>query len=436
MMTIPELYKIFKESSGISTDTRKLEANQLFFALSGENFNGNKFALKALESGAAYAVVDDPAYSKDPRCILVPDCLTALQELATHHRALLNIPVLALTGSNGKTTTKELINAVLSTKFVITATRGNLNNHIGVPLTLLTLTDKTEIAIIEMGANHLKEIENLCKIALPNYGYITNFGKAHLEGFGSEEGIIKGKSELYLHIVDTEGLLFINQDDAKQVKLSEEAQTYSFGQTAKAKLKITYPPIEEFAKIQLDLVEIGSNLVGTYNATNMAAAAAIGTYFEIDRQTIKDAIEGYIPANNRSQIIEEGNMRILLDAYNANPSSMEAALSNFSKATGTNKIAILGDMFELGKTSREEHTRLLEWVKEQNYVAILAVGKHFKDSQIEPADHIYYFEDVEDLQTHLPNAIVNLFKTNCFVLIKGSRGMALERLVPFLKELA
>ena len=365
MKKIKELHSYFLQSSGICTDTRKITENCLFFALKGENFNGNKFADEALEKGAFKVVIDDIRYHRNTgETILFGSSLKALQKLATFHRQELGIPILSLTGSNGKTTTKELINAVLSQKFKTTATQGNFNNHIGVPLTLLSMNSKTEMGVVEMGANHQKEIDALCEIALPDYGYITNFGKAHLEGFGGIEGVIKGKTELYRHLKARDKMVFVNGNDPRQLQYSKGMTQYTFGneaqdchiqlKNASGKLIIAY-------KDQT----IETNLIGVYNFRNAAAAIAIGAYFEVPAPAIKKAIENYIPDNNRSQLITRGSNQIILDAYNANPTSMMAALENFAQSEGDQKIMFLGDMFELGVDADAEHQNIVNYL-EQN----------------------------------------------------------------------
>jgi len=434
-MTIPELHAIFLTSSGICTDTRKIAENNLFFALSGENFNGNIFAEAALKNGALNAIVDDPEFELDNNTILVENSLKTLQELANFHRKYLNLPIIALTGSNGKTTTKELIHAVLSKKYRTTATQGNFNNHIGVPLTVLAMTKKTEIGIVEMGANHLEEIKNLCLIAEPNYGYITNFGKAHLEGFGSEAGIVKGKSELYDYIKAKGGTLFINSDDQKQNALTIGANRFTFGKNEENDITLNYPPVLPFASILYQKKTFPSQLTGFYNASNMAAALSIGLYFKVEQNEIESALADYKPANNRSQIMEIDQLTLLLDAYNANPTSMEAALINFNGFEAKQKVSILGDMFELGASAENEHNEIAKLALSHGYDALLLLGKNFRGIEIK-ADKLYYFENVEDLQLHFPAEVKSLLKQKTHVLIKGSRGMALERLVPTLKELS
>ena len=423
MTTTNTLHSLFLKYPVVSTDTRKIEPNSIFFALKGENFDANTFTKEALEKGAKYVVIDNKDYFIDERTLLVENSLVALQELAKFHRLYLGLPIIALTGSNGKTTTKELIHAVLSKKFNTIATIGNLNNHIGVPLTLLRLTKDTEIGIVEMGANHQKEIEFLCKIAQPDYGYITNFGKAHLEGFGGVEGVIKGKSEMYDYLKNNKKLIFVNLDDTIQNQKSESLKRYSFAvNTSQPDVKITAVEANPMVKITYNNSIINSHLIGIYNANNINAAITIGNYFKVSDEQIKEAIENYIPENNRSQLIQKNNNEIILDAYNANPSSMTAAIANFIQLEKENKIAILGDMFELGEKSLEEHKKIIALLENETSITTYFIGKDFFKNQIHNT-HMSFFEDFESfsvfLKTNLPN--------NNLILIKGSRGMALEK---------
>jgi len=419
-MKIEQLYSLFTQNYLVDTDTRNIRKGSIFFALKGANFNANKFAEDALKNGASFAVIDEIAYHKQSKTILVNNVLETLQELAKHHRNQLNIPILALTGSNGKTTTKELINCVLSKKYNTTATIGNLNNHIGVPLTLLKIQPTTEIGIIEMGANHLKEIDFLCNIAKPNFGLITNFGKAHLEGFGGIEGVIKGKSELYNFLKATKGIAFVNSNDALQVKQSKDIETISFNTN-----KIKYIETNPFVKVQFHNTTIQSKLIGKYNYNNIAAAIAIGNYFKVSINDIKDAIENYEPDNNRSQIINKGSLKLILDAYNANPSSMKVALENFNELKDKQKIVILGDMFELGKDSIKEHQKVADFASSLNFDKLILIGKAFSTITVKNALTYTCFEDFK-----ASNENLNL--KNATLLIKGSRGMALERILNLL----
>ena len=423
MTTIANLHSLFLECSSVSTDTRKIEKNSLFVALKGDNFDANTFAKEALEKGAKYVVIDNPTYLIDNRILLVKDSLVALQELAKHHRTFLGLPIIALTGSNGKTTTKELIHAVLSKKYNTLATIGNLNNHIGVPLTLLRFTKETEIGIVEMGANHQKEIEFLCQIAQPDYGYITNFGKAHLEGFGGVEGVIKGKSEMYDYLRDNNKIVFVNLDDSIQKEKSTNIKRFSFSlNDSTADVKISTIEANPMVKIIFNNQTIQSHLIGIYNANNINAAITIGNYFKVSDELIKEAIENYIPENNRSQLILKNGNEIILDAYNANPSSMAAAIANFIQLEKKNKIAILGDMFELGEESHNEHEKIVDLLINETSITTYFIGKDFYANQTSNT-HLKFFENFENfaafLKTNLPN--------NNLLLIKGSRGMALEK---------
>ena len=416
-MVIPEIYKLYIENFIVDTDTRNIRKNTLFFALKGDKFNGNKFAEEALKKGAKYSIIDEKEYQTNDSIILVDDVLNCLQELASYHRKVLNIPILAITGSNGKTTSKELINSVLSTKFKTIATKGNLNNHIGVPLTLLSMTDTTEFGIVEMGANHLEEINFLCNITNPNFGYITNFGKAHLEGFGSLDGVIKGKSELYNHLKNSNGKVFINPNDELQIKQSDGIFSIPFEKS------IAFIKANPMVKMYYQNIEINSQLIGEYNYTNIAAAISIGNYFDINAFTIKVAIENYTSTNNRSQVIKKNEVKIILDAYNANPSSMEIAIENFDqlKSKGS-KIAVLGDMFEVGETAEKEHQFIVDLIENSTIDSIYLVGKLFNTSNCKRAKQYNSFNDFSK------NMNIERFKGST-LLIKGSRGMALERIV-------
>ncbi len=425
-MNIKQLHQYFLKCNSASTDTRNVITNDLFFALKGDNFNGNKFAAQALEKGAKYAVIDEADYALNSNYILVEDVLTTLQELAKYHRQYLGVKIIALTGSNGKTTTKELINTVLSKTYNTTATVGNLNNQIGVPLTLLSMNSATEIGIVEMGANHQKEIEFLCDIAQPDYGYITNFGKAHLEGFGGTKGVIKGKSELYNYLISNQKHIFLNADDTIQLKkLSNYIKKFGFSQSNSQYYNITLTDTNPFVQVNVEEVLIQSNLIGAYNFTNICASIIIGKYFNVPLNSIQSAIENYKPTNNRSQIIKKTGNQIILDAYNANPTSMTAALDNFSELKNNSKIAILGDMFELGETSSKEHQTIADYTLRLNIDTVYLIGNHFFRTSITHSDKLQSFETFEAFKTFLET---KSFK-NATLLIKGSRGMALERVL-------
>ncbi len=427
-MISEELYQLFKQCSVICTDTRKIEKDCLFFALRGDNFNGNEFASHALASGAKYCVVDEIKYATDDRYVLVADVLEALQQLATYHRNQLMIPIIALTGSNGKTTTKELIHAVLSQKYSTTATQGNLNNHIGVPLTLLQMNQDTDIGIVEMGANHPKEIELLCKIAQPDYGLITNFGKAHLEGFGSLEGVIKAKSELYDYLKAHQKTIFVNENDHGQVKQTlNYDNVYKFGLLSSSNTMLKIINTQPYVILSYNDSEIRSQLTGTYNFNNISAAIAIGSYFKVEPKQIISAIENYRPTNNRSQILNKGSNTIIMDAYNANPTSMLAALDNFKQLHQEQKVILLGDMFELGETAESEHQYLVDYLEKNDMGKVCLIGKNFFKTKV-TSSKIKQFETFEDLKIELLNHPIE----NSFLLIKGSRGMALERILELL----
>ena len=413
-MEIQDLYALYTQSYLVDTDTRKIRRGSIFFALKGDNFNGNKFVNAALEKGARYCVIDQEQYALEGKTILVEDVLSTLQKLANYHRNQLNIPIVSLTGSNGKTTTKELIHSVLKTQYKAHANLGNLNNHIGVPLTLLSFDNTTEIGIVEMGANHQKEIEFLSSIAEPDYGYITNFGKAHLEGFGGIEGVIKGKSELYTFLSENDKTVFVNQQDEKQLELTQDIQRILFEENIK--LTSTHPYLE----LSYSNLNIKTHLTGSYNFPNIIAAITIGQYFNISQENIKKSIENYIPENNRSQIIQKEENTILLDAYNANPSSVSLALENFHLLEHSNKVVILGDMFELGASAKEEHQSMVDLTNKLAFNRSIFVGKNYYVTNAEEK-----FETFESLKSHLTQHPI----TGAYFLIKGSRGMALERLL-------
>jgi len=425
-MGFNSIYKLFLKCRGVSTDSRKVESGNLYISLKGPNFNGNSFAKEALDKGATYAIVDEKKYSINDKYILVDDCLETLQELATHHRRNSKAKILALTGSNGKTTSKELIYSVLKSKLNTIATTGNLNNHIGVPLTLLSIQDETQIAIVEMGANHLKEIELLCNIAEPDYGYITNFGKAHLEGFINLEGVIKGKCELYTYLMKTSGLIFVNNNDSKQIDITiNYSNKFTFGET-ESNTNYSVKTINPQINISIDSLTIKSNLFGKYNIENIAASICIGKYFGLSNHEIKKGIESYIPNNNRSQILEKGSNKIILDAYNANPTSMQLALANFNEMDEKNKIVFVGDMYELGENSHEMHQDIVETIEKMNFDQSYLLGDLFSKTKF--SSKIKAFSTLEDLNNNIKLKEIS----NASILIKGSRGMQLEKILDFL----
>jgi len=424
-MTTEQLHKLFLEFPEVCTDTRRITKDCLFFALKGPNFNGNAFAQQALEKGAAYAVIDESEYNRSDQCILVDDVLKTLQELGTYHRFQNKATIISLTGSNGKTTTKELIYHVLSQKFNTIATKGNLNNHIGVPLTLLSIKEDTEMAIVEMGANHQKEIAFLSSLAQPDHGYITNFGKAHLEGFGGVEGVIKGKSELYDYLISHSKHVFFNADDPIQVeKLAHYSNKTGFSSEEGPYLQIRLMESTPFLQISVGNTLIKTQLTGKYNFPNCAVAILMGQHFNLPMSLISKGIAAYLPDNNRSQLLELNGVKIVLDAYNANPTSMKAALESYAELQASKKVVVLGDMFELGESAAEEHQRIAELAEQLAFNACYLVGSHFNKTHT----NCMKFETFEDLAAILKTADLQ----NATVLIKGSRGMALERVLTLL----
>ncbi len=424
MQNIQTLYNLFLQNPHISTDTRKISPGSIFFALKGANFNGNTFAQKAIEAGAVAAVIDDVDIPPNPSFILVEDVLTALQALATHHRKQLQIPVLAITGSNGKTTTKELIFSVLSTQYQTSATIGNLNNHIGVPLTLLKITSPTQLAIVEMGANHQQEIKQLAKLALPTHGVITNVGLAHIEGFGGFEGVKKGKKELYDFLELSQGIAFIHADDKHLLEMGKQVKNAIF--YSATTLKATLLTSNSYLKIKWGEITIQSNLMGEYNFENVLAAIAIGQHFGINEENIIRGIEEYIPSNHRSQEIKHANYHILADCYNANPTSMQAAIQSFGHQEGY-KIGILGDMFELGEFALMEHQRIHDLACASGFNELIFVGKSF--NQVQKQKQAKYFNTTADVLDYLK---ANPPKKQSKILLKGSRSMRLEQVLEVL----
>jgi UDP-N-acetylmuramoyl-tripeptide--D-alanyl-D-alanine ligase len=430
MISTEEIYNLYLDHPKISTDSRNVIPGSLFFAIKGDNFDGNRFVVDALKNGAAYAIIDNPVYNCNERCILVPDTIKSLQQLAILHRNRIQATIIGITGSNGKTTTKELIGKVLSSTFKTVMTRGNLNNHIGVPLTILSIKNDTDFAVIEMGANHPGEIAALCQIAKPEFGIITNIGKAHLEGFGSFEGVINAKSELYDFIKNNDGRVFINNDNPLLVSLCGEMKFASYGTSENASCKGEIISKDPYLVIkwQKDLQNglINSNLFGDYNFENIMAAVCIGSYFGISQDTIDGEIGNYHPDNNRSQWIQTERNTLILDAYNANPSSMKAAISNFSRISAPAKMVILGDMMELGDQSPEEHQNIIRLVSELSLQNAVFIGKLFSNAAEE--NQGVFFAGISEAETWFQSHPVN----NYTILLKGSRKMQLETLVKLL----
>jgi UDP-N-acetylmuramoyl-tripeptide--D-alanyl-D-alanine ligase len=435
-MTIKELYKIFKDCPNISTDTRNIKKNSIFFALKGEIFDGNSFAQEALIKGAKFAIIDNPLYNipSDDRLILVSDALTTLQKLAIYHREQLNIDIIAVTGSNGKTTVKELLSNILSQKYKTLYTKGNLNNHIGVPLSILEITDVHEIAVIEIGANHANEHTFLCNIAKPTYAIVTNCGKDHLEGFGSVEGVINANSEVFNYMKSVNGTCFVNNDDQVLLSASQKNNRILFGTSYELNdnLYLSGNIISKFPFLKVKLNKnksidipdnfiLESHLFGSFHLYNILAATSIGLYFNVELTKIKNAIEEYIPKNNRSQLIEWNGNKLLLDAYNANPSSMIPMINDFAELNISNKMIILGDMFELGKESYKEHKSVIEVLLSKNFYKIILVGSEFAQHKhlLDCLHFNNYLELKEWLKTNNPKDL--------FILVKGSRGMKLEK---------
>lgn len=427
-MQIEELYQKYLESGIVSTDTRQIPPHSIFFALRGDKFNANEFAAQALQKGARYAVIDDAHYASDERCILVNNTLETLQKLARHHRSQLKIPFIGLTGSNGKTTSKELLNAVLQKKFKTYATKGNLNNHIGVPLTLLGIDSSVEIAVIEMGANHLGEIAMLCEIANPTHGFITNIGKAHIGMFGGYENIIRAKSELYQHLITTNGKVFINSQNPILANMAKRIKDPVFYPAADDYYHADLAGADPYVKVKAEDGQIiETNLIGGYNFENIAAALCIGKFFGVDASKANEAIAEYVPGNMRSQVVEKGSNTIILDAYNANPSSMQAAIENLAGMKAKNKVVILGDMFELGDQAVGEHQNILTLIQEKGFADAYLCGNLFTAAK-KQGGTAKFFTTKEDLIKSLKNTPVS----NATILVKASRGIGLETIVDYL----
>jgi UDP-N-acetylmuramoyl-tripeptide--D-alanyl-D-alanine ligase len=423
-MKIEDIYKIYKQFPSIETDSRKLKKDDIFFALKGPNFNGNNFAKQALQSGAAYVVADEPLSLLSEKIIQVENVLETLQQLAKYHREQFRIPFIAITGSNGKTTTKELLHEVLSTTFKTYTTKGNLNNHIGIPLTILKIKPDAEIAVIEMGANHLHEISGYCQYAKPTHGLITNIGKAHLEGFGGEENVKKGKGELFQYLKNNDGTVFVNTDDDAVYDLSKPINNAIFYGSKSKNSTGAIIKNDPFIEVKIEDEKpftIQTNLVGAYNLPNVLAAFCIGKYFKIEGEKIKSAIENYQPSNSRSQLIQKDTNTIILDAYNANPGSMKAAIENFAKMKGDKKILLLGSMMELGTESEKEHADIVSLIDQNKWDAVVLVGKNFKEIK----NNYIYFENSLQARDWLKKENIK----NAQILIKGSRSIQMEKVL-------
>ena len=424
-MSISELYKIFLRFSSVETDTRKIKNGDIFFALKGPNFNGNLYVKSAFDAGASYCVCDERSEILNDRIIYVEDVLNTLQQLAKYHRQQFTIPFIAITGSNGKTTTKELVHEVLKAKYKCYTTKGNLNNQIGIPLTILSVKKDAEIAVIEMGANHLHEIESYCTYTLPTHGLITNCGKAHLEGFGGEEGVRKGKGELYNYLAKNDGVVFLNADYDYLKEMSKDVKhIISYG-TKNASFTGEVTADKQFLEIKVtkgaEIKSIKTQLAGNYNLPNIMSAVCIAKTFGVEEEVIKNALENYVPSNSRSQIIQKAGNMILLDAYNANPSSMKAAIENFAAMSGEKKIVIIGGMMELGKESIEEHTQIIAQLKKYKWHKVAVAGKDYTNL---PADMLHFNTSEEVAEWYRTQQF-----ENATILIKGSRSMAMEKVI-------
>ncbi len=424
-MNIENLYKIFLKYPSVQTDTRKLKQGDIFFALKGPNFNANNFALQAIKQGAAYAVIDETIDDTNNKLIKVDNVLTTLQQLAKHHRQQFKIPLIAITGSNGKTTTKELVSTALASHYKTYTTQGNLNNHIGVPLTLLSIKQDAEMVVIEMGANHQKEIESYCSYTLPTHGIITNAGKAHLEGFGGIEGVKKGKGELFDFLRNNNGTAFINWDYNYLQEMSTGINNIITYGTHNADyigaIKTSEPFLQVSFSKGVTINSIQTNLVGDYNLPNVLCAVAVAKYFNIPEEKIKQSIENYTPSNSRSQMIEKGSNKIILDAYNANPSSVKAAIENFAKINASNKIIMLGGMMELGETSITEHANIVHLIEQYKWKEVVLVGGNFKTTH----KKFLYFNTATEAKQWLHQKHFE----NTYLLIKGSRSIQMEKIL-------
>ena len=423
MKTIEKIYQYYSQKHLVSTDSRKIEEGCVFVALKGERFDGNDFAYRvAVENIASCVIADRKDLPHHERLFIVDDSLAALQELARLHREKCNIPIIGITGTNGKTTTKELTAAVLSKKYNLIYTQGNFNNHLGLPLTVLRIKPDTEMAVVEMGANHPNEIAQLCSIANPDFGIITNIGKAHLEGFGSFEGVVKTKNELYDFIKSKNGKLFVNHDNELLMNLSNGIESHTYGKDNNANIKASIASSNPYLIINWEGNEIKTNLVGDYNFENVMAAISVGCYFNIEKSLIIEALENYTPTNNRSQFIKSDKNEIVMDAYNANPVSMHHAIKNFRNISSENSLLILGDMRELGKDSEKEHQAIINLIKELKFDNVILVGGEFKKAA---GNDFTSFANVEELLAYINDNDISGKK----ILIKGSNSIHLEKIV-------
>ena len=426
-MDTKKLYSLFTSSSGVSIDTRNLISDQIFFSLKGKNFNGNHFALEALDKGACYSIIDDKSIlDKNPNLIYVEDSLKALQKLSSYHRSQYDTKIIGVTGSNGKTTTKNLIYSILSQKYNVIKTKGNLNNHIGVPISLFDINEDVDIAIIEMGANHIGEIESLCEIAMPDIGLITNYGKAHLEGFGGLEGVIKGKTEMFDYLTQNYGHIILNNDDKLQVENCKGDLAVTFGEKQDSEYTFDYIKRDNQLILKSEDYEFRSNIYGDYNFSNIASSVSIGKFLDLTNEEIQKGLDVFKNDSNRSEIIQFGSNKIYLDAYNANPTSMKASISNFDKELISNKVLVLGDMFELGEHSDKEHQDIVDLIDNKNYKKVYLVGNIFfncKSTEV----HIEKFKSLDEMSKTIN--LNDLHSMN--ILIKGSRGIGLERLINY-----
>ena len=426
-MDTKNLYSLFASSNGVSIDTRNLISGQIFFSLKGDNFNGNNFALEALDKGASYSVIDDKSIlNKNQNLIYVEDSLKSLQELSSHHRSQFETKIIGVTGSNGKTTTKNLLHSILSQKYNVIKTKGNLNNHIGVPLSLFDINEDVDIAIIEMGANHIGEIRSLCDIAMPDIGLITNYGKAHLEGFGGFKGVIRGKTEMFEYLTQNYGHIILNNDDELQIENCKGDLAVTFGEKSDSEFVYNYIKVDDDLIVKSDNYEFRSNIYGDYNFSNLASSITIGKFLDLTNEEIQKGLDLFENDSNRSEVIKIGSNKIFLDAYNANPTSIKAAILNFDKEVTANKILVLGDMFELGEYSDKEHKNVIDLINLENYEKVYLVGSNFykcntKNIKIEK------FQSLDEM-----NKSFNLNDFNSMnILIKGSRGIGLEKLVNY-----